>query len=77
MIKLFNFEISFVNLQALIALASFILTLFLSRIAAKIMRGELKASNIFLFYLRVSVGFTLVASIYLGLYSFMGQNVLF
>ncbi len=77
MIKLFNFEISFVNLQALIALASFILTLFLSRIAAKIMRGELKASNIFLFYLRVLVGFTLVASIYLGLYSFMGQNVLF
>lgn len=77
MVKFFNLEISFVNLQALVALISFISSLFLSRLAAKIMRGELKASHVFLIYLRALIGFTLVASIYLGLYSLIGQNVLF
>lgn len=77
MVDFCGFKISLINIQALIALSSFILTLFLSRIVAKIMRGELRASHTFLFYLRIVVGFTLTASIYLGLYSFMGKYVLF
>lgn len=66
-----------VNIQAIVALLLFALSLFIAHLAAKIARGELPGTVAFIFYLRVLLGFVFAASIALGIYSFMGVCVLF
>lgn len=66
-----------VNIQALIALMLFALTLFIAHIVAKIAKGELTGNIVIVFYLRVLLGFVFAASIALAIYSFMGICVLF
>jgi len=66
-----------VNIQAFVALLLFVLSLFIARLVAKIARGELPGSTVFVLYLRVLLGFVFAASIALGIYSFMGICVLF
>lgn len=75
MIKLLN--IPPVNLQALIALFLFLLSLIISNIVMKIKRGELLGGSMMVMYLRFILGFCFAGSIYLAFYSFAGVNVLF
>lgn len=70
-------QIPKVNIQAFVALLLFALSLFISRLVAKISRGELPGSVGWVFYLRMILGFVFAASIALGIYSFMGVTVLF
>lgn len=66
-----------VNLQALVALALFGVSLFLARIVVNIQSGKWPGSPIFVTYLRMVLGFTFAASIGLGIYCFAGIDVLF
>jgi len=70
-------QIPKVNIQAFVALLLFALSLFLARIVSKIGRGELPGNTVWVFYLRLILGFVFAASIALGIYSFMGVTVLF
>ena len=65
------------NLQALVALALFGVTLFLAHMVVNIQSGKWPGGFTFITYLRVVIGFTFAASIGLGIYSFAGVNVLF
>lgn len=65
-----------VNIQALIALALFFLSLFLARIIVRIQNGSLPGGPLWVLYLRVLLGFTFAGSITLGFYSFAGIDVI-
>lgn len=65
------------NLQALVALALFGVTLFLAHMVVNIQNGKWPGGLTFVTYLRIVLGFTFAASIGLGIYSFAGVNVLF
>ncbi|MDR1376978.1 MAG: flagellar biosynthesis protein FliR [Synergistaceae bacterium] len=58
------------NIDALIALASFVATLLLSRVVARIQRGELPGGALWVMYLRTLVGFLLAAAIIYGYRTF-------
>jgi len=66
-----------VNLQALVALALFGVSLFLARITVNIQSGKWPGSPLFVVYLRCLLGFTFAASIGLGVYCFAGIDILF
>ena len=65
-----------VNIQALIALALFFISLFLARIIVRIQNGCLPGGPLWVLYLRVLLGFTFAGSITLGFYSFAGIDVI-
>ena len=58
------------NIYALIALASFGGALLISRLWARINRGELPGGDLWAFYLRMLVGFLLTAAVVFGYRSF-------
>ncbi len=66
-----------VNLQALVALAFFGVSLLLARMVVNIQSGKWPGTQTFVTYLRVVLGFTFAASIGLGIYCFAGIDVLF
>lgn len=66
-----------VNLQAIIAMILFGVSLFLARIVVNIQNGKWPGSPMFVLYLRVLLGFTFAASIGLGIYSLAGIDILF
>lgn len=66
-----------INKQALAAIALFGLSLLLARMVVNIQSGKWPGSPMFVFYLRVLLGFVFAASIGLGLYSFAGVDILF
>ncbi len=66
-----------VNLQALVAVVLFCVSLLLARMIANIMSGKWPGGAGWVTYLRTLLGFTFAASIGLGLYSFAGIDVLF
>ena len=66
-----------VNLQALVALGFFGISLLLARMVVNIQSGKWPGSQTFVTYLRVVLGFTFAASIGLGIYCFAGIDVLF
>lgn len=66
-----------VNLQALVALVFFGVSLLLARMVVNIQSGKWPGGQSFITYLRMVLGFTFAASIGLGIYSFAGVNVLF
>lgn len=70
-------DIPNVNKQALVAVALFGLSLLLARMVVNIQSGRWPGSPMFVFYLRVLLGFVFAASIGLGLYSFAGVDILF
>ena len=78
-ISLFDFikTVPPVNLQALVALALFCVSLLIARIVVNIQSGKWPGTPLFVTYLRVVLGFTFAASIGLGIYCFAGIDVLF
>lgn len=70
-------KIPAVNLQAIVALVLFGVTLLLSRMVVNIQSGKWPGGPLFVVYLRVLLGFTFAASIGLGIYCFAGINILF
>jgi len=76
---LFGFlqNIPTVNLQALVAMGLFGLSLLISRMVVNIQSGKWPGGPMFVLYLRILLGFTFAASIGLGLYSFAGVDILF
>lgn len=66
-----------VNLQALVAMGLFGLSLLISRMVVNIQSGKWPGGPMFVLYLRILLGFTFAASIGLGLYSFAGVDILF
>lgn len=59
------------NVQALMALASFIASLFVARIVVKIQRGEIPGGAMWVLYLRMLLGFLFAAAITFAFYSFL------
>lgn len=66
-----------VNLQAIVAVIMFGITLLIARMVVNIQTGKWPGGPMFVFYLRVLLGFTFAASIGLGIYSFAGVDILF
>ena len=64
------------NIQALIALLCFALSLFFSRVIRLISEGKLPGSSVTIICLRALVGFLFAASIALGLGAFAGVDML-
>ncbi|MDD2207448.1 MAG: flagellar biosynthesis protein FliR [Aminobacterium sp.] len=60
------------NINALMALGMFIGALLVARLVVKIGRGELPGGKLWIFYLRMLLGFLLAGAIILGFYSFVG-----
>ncbi|MDD3426401.1 MAG: flagellar biosynthesis protein FliR [Aminobacterium sp.] len=60
------------NINALMALGMFIGALLVARLVVKIGRGELPGGKLWIFYLRMLLGFLLAGAIMLGFYSFVG-----
>ena len=69
--------ISDVNLQALVALGFFVLSVGIARTVLAIQAGRLPGGDLMVLYLRLLLGFLLTASVVLAFYSFAGMNVLF
>jgi hypothetical protein len=65
-----------VNVQALIALAMFLASLFIARIVVRIKNGTLPGGAIWVLYLRMLLGFLLAGAVTLGLYSFAGIDII-
>lgn len=65
-----------VNVQALIALAMFLASLFIARIVVRIKNGTLPGGGIWVLYLRMLLGFLLAGAVTLGLYSFAGIDII-
>lgn len=65
-----------VNVQALIALAMFLASLFIARIVVRIKNGTLPGGPIWVLYLRMLLGFLLAGAVTLGLYSFAGIDII-
>lgn len=70
-------NVPLVNIQALVALLLFFLSLFIANIVMKIQTGKWSSTPIFLIYLRLVLGFVFAASVGLAFYSFAGINILF
>jgi uncharacterized membrane protein len=70
-------NVPLVNIQALVALLLFFLSLFIANIVMKIQTGKWSSTPIFLIYLRLVLGFIFAASVGLAFYSFAGINILF
>lgn len=68
--------ISDVNVQALVALFCFILSVGIARTVLAIQAGRLPGGPLMALYLRLLLGFFLTASVVLALYSFAGKAVL-
>lgn len=66
-----------VNLQALVALVFFGVSLLLARMVVNIQSGKWPGNQTFVLYLRMLLGFTFAASIGLGIYCFAGIDILF
>lgn len=69
-------NIPIINLQALIALGCFGISLFLARVIRRISEGVLPGGDGMISYLRILIGFLFAAAITLGLASFAGRNIL-
>ncbi|MGI6784446.1 MAG: flagellar biosynthesis protein FliR [Aminivibrio sp.] len=65
-----------VNIQALIALAMFMASLFIARVVVRIREGSLPGGAVWVLYLRMLLGFLLAGSVILGLYSFAGIDII-
>lgn len=64
------------NIQALLALGLFLLSLFLSRMIVNISSGKWPGSQLWIIYLRVLLGFVFAAAITFAMYAFAGVNIL-
>ncbi len=64
------------NIQALLALGLFLLSLLISRMVVNISSGKWPGGNMWVFYLRVLLGFVFAAAITFGLYAFAGVDIL-
>lgn len=65
-----------VNLQALLGLGCFGLSLFFARVIRRISEGVLPGGEGMITYLRILIGFLFAAAITLGLASFAGMDIL-
>ena len=65
-----------INIQALLALGTFLLCLLLSRMIVNINSGKWPGGALWVTYLRILLGLHLAAAITLGLYSFAGIDIL-
>jgi len=65
-----------VNVQALLALALFMISLMIARIINNITSKKWPGSALWVFYLRVLLGFTLAASAIMGFYAFAGISII-
>jgi hypothetical protein len=68
--------VSAVNLQALIALACFLLCLLVARAVMNIQRGTWPGGHMWVLYLRTLLGFLFAAAITLAFYAFAGIDIL-
>ncbi len=66
-----------VNLQALVALGLFLLSLVVARMVNNITSGKWPGNGAWVVYLRMLLGFLFTGAIVLGFYSFAGKNILF
>lgn len=69
-------HIPIVNVQALLALALFLISLILARTIANIQKGKWPGGELWILYLRILLGFLFAASITLAFYSFAGIDML-
>ena len=65
-----------VNVQALVALALFLASLFVARIVVRIQNGSLPGGPLWVLYLRILLGFLFAGAIVLAFYSFAGIDVI-
>lgn len=65
-----------INLQALVAMMLFGLSLLLSRIVANVHSGKWPGGAAAVFYLRMLVGFCFTGSIVLAFYAMAGKDIL-
>lgn len=65
-----------VNVQALLALALFMVSLMIARIINNITSNKWPGGTLWVFYLRVLLGFTLAASAIMGFYAFAGISII-
>ncbi|HOB10298.1 MAG: flagellar biosynthesis protein FliR [Acetomicrobium sp.] len=65
-----------VNIQALLALGLFLASLLIARIINNINSKKWPGGALWVFYLRVLLGFMLAASVVLGFYAFAGISIL-
>ncbi|SDY04823.1 hypothetical protein SAMN03080603_01590 [Acetomicrobium thermoterrenum DSM 13490] len=65
-----------VNVQALLALALFMVSLMIARIINNITSKKWPGGTLWVFYLRVLLGFTLAASAIMGFYAFAGISII-
>lgn len=65
-----------VNVQALVAIALFIVSLFVARAVMNIYRGKWPGGTVWLFYLRMLLGFLLTGAIVFSFYSFAGIDII-
>ena len=69
-------KISAVNLQALMALASFLGALVLARMTVNINSGKWPGGTAIITYLRMLIGFLITGAIVMCLYSFAGISII-
>jgi len=65
-----------VNVQALLAIALFVVALFVARIINNVNSKKWPGGALWVLYLRVLLGFLLAASVVLGFYAFAGISIL-
>lgn len=65
-----------VNVQALLALALFMVSLMIAGIINNITSKKWPGGTLWVFYLRVLLGFTLAASVIMGFYAFAGISII-
>lgn len=65
-----------INIQALIALALFLASLFIARIVVRIQNGSLPGGALWVLYLRMLLGFLFAGAIVLAFYSFGGIDII-
>ncbi|KUK43071.1 MAG: Uncharacterized protein XD70_0115 [Thermovirga lienii] len=65
-----------INIQALLALLFFILSLLISRAVVRINEGKWPGGPTLIFLLRVLLGFVFAAAIYFAFYAFAGIDIL-
>ena len=62
------------NVHALIGLASFVASLFVARLVMRIQRGEMPGGGLWVFYLRMLLGFLLTAAAVFGYRAFFPSS---
>lgn len=65
-----------INIQALIALALFLASLFIARIVVRIQNGSLPGGALWVLYLRTLIGFLFAGAIILAFYSFAEIDII-